>query len=167
VLPRVRLGQGRRTSVGDQRTFQLMGRSCEGPQFAESQRCYESVVWLRARIAEVANRLRANRISSCLSAGSTACAICRLPSGKAAALTRRELLASTKDELAEAVGNAHLQPLHPVVVQARVKCPDGQARSFRPPSSTIIGGAAPPAVRCMSRFGAYLQSVTSAIAMPR
>lgn len=46
-------------------------------------------------------------------------------------IARRELLASTKDEFAEAMRNAHLQPLHPVIVQATVKCPDGQARTFR------------------------------------
>jgi len=43
-------------------------------------------------------------------------------------ISRRELLASAKDEFAEALRNVHLDPTFPVVVEASVLCGDGQVR---------------------------------------
>jgi len=45
-------------------------------------------------------------------------------------IARRELLASTKDEFAEALRNAHIAPTHPVWVEANILCPDGQTRTL-------------------------------------
>ncbi len=43
-------------------------------------------------------------------------------------IARRELLASAKDEFAEALRNAHLDPAVPVVVETHILCSDGQVR---------------------------------------
>jgi hypothetical protein len=45
-------------------------------------------------------------------------------------IARRELLASTKDEFAEALRNAHIAPAHPVWVAAKIVCTDGQTRTL-------------------------------------
>lgn len=45
-------------------------------------------------------------------------------------IARRELLASTKDEFAEALRNAHVAPTYPVWVEATVTCTDGQVRTL-------------------------------------
>lgn len=45
-------------------------------------------------------------------------------------IARRELLASTKDEFAEALRNAHIPPTHPVWVAAKIVCADGQSRTL-------------------------------------
>lgn len=43
-------------------------------------------------------------------------------------IARRELLASAKDEFAEALRNAHIDPKCPVVVEAHIRCSDGEVR---------------------------------------
>lgn len=45
-------------------------------------------------------------------------------------IARRELLASTKDEFAEALRNVHIAPTQPVFVAATVACLDGQKRTL-------------------------------------
>ncbi len=45
-------------------------------------------------------------------------------------IARRELLASTKDEFAEALRNAHIAPTFPVWVEATITCTDGQVRTL-------------------------------------
>lgn len=45
-------------------------------------------------------------------------------------IVRREMLASSKDEFAEALRNVHLAPTHPVWVAATVICDDGQKRTL-------------------------------------
>jgi RecF/RecN/SMC N terminal domain len=43
-------------------------------------------------------------------------------------ITRRELLASAKDEFTEAIRNVHIQPSDPVSVEAHIQCTDGITR---------------------------------------
>jgi PAS domain-containing protein len=50
-------------------------------------------------------------------------------------IARRELLASTKDEFAEALRNAHIEPSLQVVVEAWIACGDGQVRRL---SRTLV-----------------------------
>lgn len=50
-------------------------------------------------------------------------------------IARRELLASTKDEFAEAVRNVHIGQQCPTKVEAEILCPDGQVRRL---SRTLI-----------------------------
>lgn len=50
-------------------------------------------------------------------------------------IARRELLASAKDEFTEALRNAHIPPNAAVVVEAHIKCPDGQTRRL---SRTLV-----------------------------
>lgn len=50
-------------------------------------------------------------------------------------IARRELLASAKDEFAEALRNAHSPPNATVVVEAHIKCVDGQIRRL---SRTLV-----------------------------
>lgn len=57
-------------------------------------------------------------------------------------IARRELLSSTKDEFAEALRNAHIDPKEPVVVEAQILCGDGQVRRLTRKLVTDYRGAA-------------------------
>ena len=46
-------------------------------------------------------------------------------------IVRRELLASAKDEFAEALRNAHVGPTCPCFVEAHIECADGVVRKLR------------------------------------
>ena len=51
-------------------------------------------------------------------------------------ISRRELLASAKDEFAEALRNVHIDPAVPVVVEAHILCSDGEVRRL---TRTLVG----------------------------
>jgi hypothetical protein len=46
-------------------------------------------------------------------------------------ISRRELLASAKDEFADSLRNAHIAPATPVIVEAELICPDGKSRRLK------------------------------------
>jgi len=65
-------------------------------------------------------------------------------------IARRELLASTKDEFAQALRNAHIAPTHPVWVAATVRrfsVPPSRTGRIGCSGSAVMGGRLPSTAR--------------------